>query len=199
MPESFHKLLQTLPLTTEQLYLLLGTIAGVAALFYTFREPLYNMREERRLRRTIKRLGARTLRDIRLPDGMGGEVAIDFLLLARDALLVVGVKRFSGMIFGGPQTDQWTQVINRCSYKFPNPDHYLQRQVEAVRLRVPGVSVNGIHLFTHGARFPKGQPDNVLLPRDIRQKPPRLKKIPKPLRKAWEELRAGLSGQRTGA
>jgi len=149
------------------------------------------------MRRAIRRLGARALRDIRLPDGMGGEVSIDYLLLTGDALLVVGVKRFSGVIFGGAQTDQWTQVINRCSYKFPNPDDHLQHQVEAVRLQLPGTAITGIHLFTHGAVFPKGKPDNVLLSREIRQKPPKLKRIPKVLREAWEQLQAAQDGRRS--
>jgi len=199
MPESIQNLLQSLPLTTEQLYLVLGTGAAVAALGFTFRSQLYNWREERRIRRAIRRLGARALHDIRLPDGTGGEVSIDYLLLAGDALLVVGVKRFSGVIFGGAQTDQWTQLINRSSYKFPNPDNYLQRQIEAVRLLVPEHTVTGIHLFTHGATFPKGKPDNVLLSREIRQKPPKFRSIPKALRLAWERVVAAVAGPRGNA
>lgn len=198
MPESFQNLLQAVPLTSDQLYLLLGVLAAVAALLYSVREPIFNWREERRLRRAIRRLGARSLRDVRLSDSMGGEVTIDYLLLAADGLLIVGVKRFSGVIFGGSQTDQWTQVINRCSYKFPNPDDYLHRQVEAVRLLVPDTAVTGIHLFTHGASFPKGKPDNVLLSREIRQKAPKLRRIPKALRTAWEQLAQTVKARRAG-
>lgn len=198
MPETFQKLLQAVPLTSDQLYLLLGAIAAVVALVYSIREPLFNWREERRLRRAIRRLGTRALRDLRLSDGMGGEVTVDYVLLAADGLLVVGVKRFSGMIFGSAQTDQWTQVINRCSYKFPNPDDYLQRQVEAVRLLVPGTTVTGIHLFTHGASFPKGKPDNVLLSREVRRKAPKLRRIPGSLRSAWETLMQSVASRRAG-
>jgi hypothetical protein len=198
MPESLQKLLQVVPLSSDQLYLLLGAIAAVALLLYSIREPLFNWREERRLRRAIRRLGARALRDLRLGDGMGGEVTVDYVLLTADGLLVVGVKRYSGMIFGGAQTDQWTQVINRCSYKFPNPDDYLQRQVEAVRLLVPGTTVTGIHLFTHGASFPKGKPDNVLLSREVRRKAPKLRRIPGSLRSAWETLMQSVASRRAG-
>jgi hypothetical protein len=196
MPDNFQNPLQAVPLTTDQLYLVLGALAGIILLIFSFREQIFNWREERRLKRAIKRLGARALRDIRLTDGMGGEVTIDYLLLSTDAVLVVGVKRFSGLIFGGVQTDQWTQVINRCSYKFPNPDDYLQRQVEAVRLLIPGTAVTGIHLFTHGATFPKGKPDNVLLSREIRQKAPKLRRIPKALRDAWDRLMQSVVSQR---
>jgi uncharacterized protein YjiS (DUF1127 family) len=196
MPDTIENLLQAIPLTADQLYLVLGVLGGIVLLIVTFREPLFNWREERRLKRAVRRLGARALRDIRLSDGTGGEVTIDYLLLAQDGLLVVGVKRYSGVIFGGPQTDQWTQVINRCSYKFPNPDDYLQRQVEAVRLLAPGTEITGIHLFTHGARFPKGKPDNVLLSREVRRKPPRLRRIPRPLRQAWEQILGAVSEHR---
>jgi uncharacterized protein YjiS (DUF1127 family) len=196
MPETLQNLRQAVPLTNDQLYLALGAIAGIAALIFLLRTSLFNWREERRLRRAIRRLGARALHDIRLNDGMGGQVTIDYILLAADRILVVGVKRFSGLIFGGAQTDQWTQVINRCSYKFPNPDDYLQRQVEAVRLLVPGTAVTGVHLFTHGATFPKGKPDNVLLSREIRQRAPRLRKLPGALRQAWEQLLQALADQR---
>jgi len=89
-------------------------------------------------------------------------------LLGRDAILVIGVMRFEGLIFGSTHTDQWTQVINRRSYKFDNPDHKLQDQINAVRLIAPGVEVSGWHLFGHGANFPKDKPDNVLQPADVR-------------------------------
>ncbi|MEZ5541791.1 MAG: nuclease-related domain-containing protein [Pseudomonadota bacterium] len=194
MPETLQNLLRAVPLSSDQLYLLLGVAAGIAALLYAARERLFNWREERRLKRALRRLGARALHDIALNDGTGGEVAIDHLLLTAEGVLVVGVKRFSGVIFGGPQTDQWTQVINRCSYKFPNPDDYLQRQIEAIRLLAPGITVSGIHLFTHGATFPKGKPLNVLLAREVRQQAPRLRRIPKPLRQAWNQLVRDLPG-----
>ncbi|MDH3979138.1 MAG: NERD domain-containing protein [Gammaproteobacteria bacterium] len=190
MTESLQNLIQMLALSTGQLYAILGALATVATLAVLFRKQLGHWREERQVARMIRRLGARHLRNLLLPDGMGGEVTIEHLLLTRDALLVIGVKRFSGLIFGGPQTDQWTQVINRVSYKFPNPDGYLQRQVNAVHMLAPGATVTGLHLFTHGASFPKDKPDNVKSTREIGQLPKRLKHsdIPKGMRMAWEQL-----------
>jgi hypothetical protein len=190
MTELFQTLMQTLALSAGQLYTVLGVLAAVVVLAVLFRRQLGNWREERQIARMIRHLGARSLRNLQLPDGMGGEVAIEYLLLTRDALLVVGVKRFSGLIFGGPQTDQWTQVINRVSYKFPNPDGYLQRQVNAVHLLAPDATVLGLHLFTHGASFPRDKPDNVMSTREAGQLPKRLKykDISKGMRLAWEQL-----------
>ncbi len=185
-----EKLAQQFPPDSVELYLLLGVPAALLALAVVFHRQLAHWREDRQIARTISRLGTHSLRNLQLADGMGGEVTIDYLLLTGDALLVVGVKRFGGVIFGGPQTDQWTQVINRVSYKFPNPDAYLQRQINAVQRLASGVPVRGLHLFTHGAAFPRDKPENVLTTRELRQLPGRVKAgdIPGPLRAAWEQL-----------
>jgi hypothetical protein len=197
MTDFFQTLSQTTTLDITQLYILLGIIACLAALLIIFRRQLGEWHEERHVKRMIRRLGTRKLRNLHLPDGMGGEVSIDYLLLTRDGLLVVGVKRFSGLIFGGPKTDQWTQVINRVSYKFPNPDEYMHRQINAVRTLAPDMAIKGIHLFTHRAEFPKGKPDNVMSTRELRLLPkrPTPRDIPGKLRTAWDELVNSISNR----
>jgi hypothetical protein len=194
MPDSLQALLQHASLSEPLLLAVPAALIGLPVLFYLFRNPLRRWRQERQIAWAIRRLGARALHDIRLPDGMGGEVVIDHLLLAADAILIIGVKRFEGMIFGSGHTDEWTQVINTRSYRFTNPDEYLQRQIGAVRVLVPKVAVKGLHLFTHHAVFPRHKPPNVLLLEDIRQQPrrPRLKEIPGELRSAWEALTTSL-------
>jgi hypothetical protein len=190
MPESIQNLLPY-PLSTEQyLLLLLSVIAGVTVVLAIFRKRLRHWRQERQIARAVKRMGVRVLGKVRLPDGLGGEVLIDKLLLAADAILVVDVKRYEGLIFGGEKTDEWTQVINTRSYRFPNPDAYLQLQVNAVRAVVPKAAVRGVHLFTHDARFPKGKPTSVLLLEELehRARRPKMKDIPKELRVAWEQV-----------
>jgi hypothetical protein len=190
MSDSFHPLLQELIHNEELLAAALLGIVAVLVLLFLFRARLKNWRQERKIGKVIRRLGVRSMKNIRLPDGTGGEVTIEHLLLGRDAIHVVGVMRFEGLIFGSSHTDQWTQVINRHSYKFDNPDNYLQRQIDAIRLIAPGVAVSGWHLFGHSAEFPKDKPDNVLQPGDIRSLPrrPRRREIPKQLRAAWKQL-----------
>ncbi len=164
-------------------------------LMYLLRNSLCYWWEGRRITRAVKRLGARMLRNITLPDGMGGEVNIDFLLLSTDAILVIGVKRYDGMIFGGVQTDEWTQTINTRSYKFTNPDIYLSRQVSAVKSIVPKAPVRGMHLFIDNATFPWDKPSNVLQVKDLRgsnTRRPKLKYIPMELRTAWTQAMRSL-------
>ena len=137
MLDSFHPLLQELLNNNDFLAAVLATIIVMPVLLFLFRNQLRNWRQEHNIRKVIRRLGVRSMKNIHLPDGTGGEVTIAHLLLGRDAILVIGVMRFEGLIFGSPHTDQWTQVINRRSYKFENPDHYLQRQINAIRLITP--------------------------------------------------------------
>lgn len=174
----------------QYLLILPGVLVVVVVLLAVSRKPLRHWRQERQIARAVKRMGVRMFSNVRLPDGLGGEVVIDNLLLAADAILVVDVKRFEGLIFGGEHTDAWTQVINTRSYRFTNPDVYLQQQVNAVRAVVPKAAVRGVHLFTHNARFPKGKPPSVLLLQELesRGRRPKMKGIPKDLRAAWEQV-----------
>ena len=164
-------------------------------LMYLLRNPLRYWWEGLRITRAAKRLGARVLRNVNLPDGMGGEIRIDFLMLSIDAILVIDVKRYDGMIFGGVQTDEWTQTINSRSYKFPNPDNYLLQQVSAVKSIVPRAPIRGIHLFTDNAVFPWDKPSNMVQVKDLRRsrtRRPRLKNIPAELCSAWTQIKRSL-------
>ena len=189
MPESLPELLQGLAHNSEVQATLL--VAGVAllGLLFLLRARLRHWRRERNTRKIIHRLGARVINNIRLPDGTGGEVTIEHLLLARDGIIIIGIMRFDGLIFGGRLTDEWTQVLGRRSYKFDNPNHYLQRQINAINQVVPGTPVSGRHLFT-SAKFPRDKPDSVILLGDLKTLPkrPQHGDIPKPLRIAWEQL-----------
>lgn len=184
-------------LTPDELRLLVGllALAALVTLSYLLRKPLHYWRETRQITRAAKRMGARLLHDITLPDGMGGKIRIDYLALSTDAIVVIGVKRYDGMIFGSAQTNEWTQTLNSRSYKFSNPDTYLAQQVIAVRGIIPKTPVRGLHLFTDSAAFPWDKPPNVLQSKDLRSggARPRLKDIPKELRTAWTHLRQSIN------
>ena len=171
-------------------------LAVLLILMYLFRNSLRYWWEGRQITREAKRLGARMLCDVNLPDGMGSEISIDFLVLSTDAIQVIGVKRYDGMIFGGARTDEWTQTISSRSYKFPNPDNYLLQQVGVVRSIVPDTPIRGMHLFTDNAIFPWDKPSNVLQVKDLRSnssRRPKLKDIPVELRAAWTQITIALN------
>lgn len=175
----------------QRLVAVLLAMAVLLVLWHLIRTPLRDWRERRQIARTVKRLGARILRDIALPDGMGGEIRIDYLALRSDAILVITVKRYDGMIFGGSNTDEWTQTINSRSYKFPNPNIYLARQISAIWNITPKIPVRGLHLFTDSAAFPWDKPPNVRQLKDLRSsgmRRPVMKDIPAELRAAWAHI-----------
>lgn len=179
-------------LTTDQ-QLMIGILALATAVVLVFllRIPLRSWQEKRQISRAVKQLGARVTRNVTLPDGMGGEINIDYLVLTTEAILVVGVKRYDGMIFGSANTDEWTQTVNTRSYRFPNPDIYLAQQISAIRSIAAKVPVKGLHLFTDTAMFPWDKPDNVLQTKDLlgrNMSRPRPKDIPADLGSAWVQL-----------
>jgi hypothetical protein len=191
MRELLPNSIQEFITSDQQLVLWLMCLATLLLLAYLLPVPLRSWRERRKIRRAVKGIGARVMRDVNLPDGMGGMINIDFLVLADDAIRVIGVKRYDGMIFGSANTDEWTQTVNSRSYRFPNPDVYLAQQLSAVRSIVGKLPVEGLHLFSDSATFPWDKPDNVLQVKDLtsmNRSRPRLKDIPADLNSAWEQL-----------
>jgi hypothetical protein len=190
MTDIFPAWIESLTASEQRRLTGLLILAVVLILLYLFQDSLRYWREGRQITRAAKRLGARILRDVELPDGLGGRIGIDFLVLATDAILVIGVKPYDGLIYGSERIDEWTQSVHRRSYKFPNPDTYLQQQIGAVRMIVPKIPVRGLHLFTDSAMFPKDKPSNVLQVKDLPPgtRRPRLNDIPAELQMAWTQL-----------
>lgn len=145
-------------------------------------------REERRIRRAVRRQGAEVLAAVEIPDGLDGHIFIDYLVLTAEAIRVVMVKRYEGFIYAGEKMAEWTQVVKQGSYRFPNPLQELELKIMALRSIVPGVPVSGCVLFSESCRFPTRQPEGVLRPGDpvpaSGSRP-----IPDELRNAWRKLR----------
>jgi len=195
MTDIFPTWIESLTANEQRRFTGLLILAIVLILLYLLRDSLRYWREGHQITRVAKRLGARMLRDVDLPDGLGGRIGIDFLALATDAILVIGVKRYDGLIYGSERIDEWTQSVHRRSYKFPNPDAYLQQQIGAVRMIVPNIPVRGLHLFTDSAVFPKDKPSNVLQVKDLPPgtRRPRPNDIPAELQMAWIQLMHALN------
>lgn len=151
--------------------------------------------EPRRIRRALRRVSGDLLRDVVIPDGVGGVLQIDWLLLTRGGAVVLDVKPYPGMLFGGEHIDQWTQVVRGGSYKFPNPLPANRTRVQAVREFIPGLPVAGRVVFTHEGRFPKGHPDGISplerLAEDLG--PWAGAEVGAPYRAAWDEFKARLA------
>lgn len=133
---------------------------------------------ERRTRRTLANIADRVLRDVAVPDGMGGWVVIDAIMLRGHQLHVLDLRDVEGAIFGAEKMDQWTIIGKRWRSQFQNPLRFMQDRVLAVRSLLPGASISGYVLFSARAQFPKGRPDGVQLLEEFAQ--PLLRSKPKP-------------------
>lgn len=110
-----------------------------------------------RTRATLRNIADRLLRDVMLPDGVGGYVGVDALVLRDAKLYVLTIHNVEGAIFAGEKMDQWTVIGHRRS-SFRNPLHRMQDQLAALRILMPGYALVPRIVFTGRGHFPKGRP-----------------------------------------
>ncbi len=169
--------------------LLLALLAGLMLIFVW--SPVAQLIAHWRLHSLVNKLGRAALRHQYVPDGLDDVIYVEQLLLRQDRLLLITIKPFRGNIFAAEQIDQWTQVIGHHSYKFPNPLHQLQSDLQALRGVIRNIQIDGMVVFAKGSQFPKGKPSNVLAYQDLKTYAPDSTDEVKPhLQEAWNSLLA---------
>lgn len=103
------------------------------------------------------------LRDVLVPDGQGGSLHADFLLLTARGCIVVDMRNIAGNIFGGDQMTAWTVMHREQRYTIANPQTGLYDRIAVVRALVTELPVEGRVVFTPRGRFPKGLPRFTLM------------------------------------
>ena len=98
-----------------------------------------------------------------VPDGMGGFIHIDHVLLTPRGVLVLDTRRVMGLIFGGDQMSDWTVMGRGHRYTFDNPQPALYDRIAAVKAIVGDVPVEGRLLFSNVGKFTKGIPKWVVM------------------------------------
>ena len=136
---------------------LVAATVSISALVYIWR--VYRRRRARsRLNAAITAVGLEALQNVLLPDGMGGSMHVDFLLLTTRCVLVVDLRDVVGNIFGGDQMTEWTVMAGAKRTTFQNPQGAMYDRVAAVKQLSGDLPVEGRVLFTRRGRFPKGLP-----------------------------------------
>lgn len=140
---------------------------------------------------TLRNIADRLLRDVVLPDGVGGHVGVDVLLLRDNRLYLLLLRHADGAIFAGDKMDQWS-VVGRRRFVFRNPLHALQDRAIALRVLTPEFEVVPRVLFTGHGHFPKGCPENADLfeefARSLRRKNKPTVTLDAKLEAAWTRL-----------
>jgi hypothetical protein len=171
-----------------------GTVGLLALLVWLIRR-YRRFAWRRSLLRALRRVSYDVVRDVLVPDGMEGQVHVDFLLLTQRGILVLDLREIPGLIFGGDQMDQWTVMTRKRRYSFGNPQGPLLDRIAAVKQIADDVPVEGRVLFTTRSRFPKGRPKSVLMLDSIRAEyapvdMASMEEVVSKYRPSWERLKA---------
>jgi hypothetical protein len=111
------------------------------------------------------------LKNVLVPNGNGGQIHINYLLLTQRGVLIADLLDLPGAVFGGDQMLEWAAIGKKRRYSFANPQHALYDRMAAVKLLTGEVPVEGRLIFTLRSSFPKGKPRHVVriddLPEDF--------------------------------
>ena len=139
---------------------LIGMLCGVLGVFAW---RWYRGHRERRLRAArISGVSVDLVRDVLLPDGGGGTLHLDYLLLTPQGLIILDLRDITGNVFGSDAMTEWTVMDEARRFTFANPQNGLYDRIAAVKAIIGDagaqVSVEGRVVFTRRASFPKGLP-----------------------------------------
>ncbi len=109
----------------------------------------------------IESIAYEVMRDVLIPNGNGGHIHLNYLLLTERGLMVVDLFDVPGSVFAGDQMQQWTSIGRKRRYQFQNPQNLLYDRIAAVKMLASSVPVEGCLIFTVRSEFPKGKPRYV--------------------------------------
>lgn len=113
------------------------------------------------LKKLLHAVSSDTLVDFIIPNGTGGEIHIDHLLLTPHGLILLETKDMQGAVFAGDRMNTWSATLSGARLTFNNPIPMLQERAAAVSLLAPGVPIESRVLFVNEVTFPKGHPSVV--------------------------------------
>lgn len=147
----------------------LFTIAGALLLTLIFRSVASHVVGiitarigDYRIRRVLAARSPDVLHDFILPGAYGGLVKIDHAILTAGGILCIQTKHYNGIIFGGEDEPQWTNVDGTVRRRFLNPVIQNEGRARALRRAVPEVPVANVVVFTGSVQFPTPPPKHVL-------------------------------------
>jgi hypothetical protein len=188
------ELLQELPPTTWGLVAAAVVLGwGLALLWRWYRAR----RAHKTLVAAVIAAGSDHLVDVLVPDGMGGNYHVDFLLLTSLGILVVDLRDVHGNIFGGDQMSEWTVMDGARRFTFMNPQSGLYDRIAAVKAVAGDVPVEGRIVFTRNGKFPKGLPKWTLMIDSLRSEFPPVERMVASTVERFDESWKSLKGSVT--
>ncbi len=115
-----------------------------------------------RIRRALHRRSPDVLHDFILPGAYGGLTKIDHAILTAGGILCIQTKHYNGIVFGGEEEAQWTNVDGTIRRRFLNPLIQNEGRTRALQKVVPNVPVANLIVFTGNVEFSTPPPKNVI-------------------------------------
>jgi len=145
------------------------TIAGALLLTLVFRSTASHVMRIAtgrigafRIRRALEARSPDVLHDFILPGAYGGLTKIDHAILTAGGILCIQTKHYNGIVFGGEEEPQWTNVDGTLRRRFLNPLIQNEGRTRALQNVVPDVPVANVVVFTGTVEFPTPPPKNVI-------------------------------------
>jgi len=152
----------------------LFTIAGALLLTLVFRSVANHVAlyvtgaiGQFRIRSALAKRSKDILHDFILPGAYGGLAKIDHAVLTPGGILCIQTKHFNGIVFGGEDEAQWTNVDGVHRRRFLNPLIQNEGRTRAIQKVVPDVPVENLVIFTGSVEFTSAPPKNVIHVRDL--------------------------------
>ena len=143
--------------------------------FFGSRAWVLRKRDARRVAR-VTAGAADYLRNVLVPDGNGGDYHLDFVLLTSRGVVIIDMRDFVGIVFGGDQMTAWTLMNGGSRSTFVNPQVGLYDRIASVKAIAQDAEtpVEGRIVFTKRAKFPKGLPRFTVMLESIAAEFPKL-------------------------
>ena len=110
--------------------------AGIAALVVLVAVLVWLLLRRKKgpeIKQALEAVAIARLQHVLVPDGMGGHIQVEHLLLTGQGLVVIDAKSFAGTIFASERMEEWTVIGKQGRFTFPNPLPTLYDRVAALR------------------------------------------------------------------
>ncbi len=115
-----------------------------------------------RIKRALAKRSPDVLHDFIVPGVYGGLAKIDHAILTAGGILCIQTKHYNGVVFGGEDEAQWTNVDGVNRQRFLNPIIQNEGRTRALQKIVPDVPVANLVIFSGSVEFTSSQPKNVI-------------------------------------
>ena len=120
-----------------------------------------------RIQRALLARSKDVMHDFILPGAYGGLARIDHAIMTAGGILCIRTCHFNGIVFGGEDEPQWTNIDGVSKSRFLNPLIQNEGRTKALQNVVPDVPVANLVIFTGSVEFTSEMPTNVIRVTDL--------------------------------